>query len=297
MKHEKRKKLLLISVGILILLVGIGAICYPMISAYFAEQTKSEVSTEYYKNVKEKDSEELAAIIASAQEYNRRYFLGEIDVYSPEGIQACGYYNELNIMGNGIMGYIDVPTAGINLPIYHGIGSEEMSIGAGHMPQSSLPVGGENTHSVISAHTGQASNPLFTNLPAIKKGDIFFVRILNMTLAYQVDYIDVVKPWETDAVKIESGKDYVTLLTCYPYPALTERLIVRGERVDYIEMEQEAQFGLDQEQREKAQYFYYENWMIGIYIGAAIFAVMLMCFTFAKLIKKLKKGGHNGKEK
>ncbi|MGL6200613.1 MAG: class C sortase [Lachnospiraceae bacterium] len=142
----------------------------------------------------------------------------------------------LNINGNGMMGYIRIPDINVKLPIYHGTSSEVLEKGAGHLTQTSLPIGGASTHTVLSAHTGNSKSELFTNLVQLKEGDIFYLEVLGETLAYKVDQIKVVEPTDIESLAIELSKDYVTLVTCTPYGINTYRLLVRGERTDYIEV-------------------------------------------------------------
>lgn len=296
---NKRKTSGLIVAGVILLLLGISVVFYPVFSSWYAERTRSEFAVEYYEKVGEKDNQELSAAIESAKEYNKRLFTSQISVSSPEDIEDNGYYNELNLIGNGIMGYIDIPSIDVYLPIYHGLGEKEMSVGAGHMPQSSLPVGGVNSHAVISAHTGQASDPLFTNLPQMKEGDIFYVHILDVTLAYQVEFIDVVEPWEIDSVKIESGRDLVTLLTCYPFPTNTDRLIVRGERIEYTStaVDETVPMETAPEEDQNTKSLWLSNWMQGIYIGVGLFLLILLVFFVVNSVLRKKKGGNNGEKK
>lgn len=147
----------------------------------------------------------------------------------------------LNIAGDGIMGIVEIPKIDIKLPIYHTTREDVLQVAAGHLEGSSLPVGGASTHAVISAHRGLPSASLFTDLDKLEEGDHFLIHVLNETLCYEVDKISVVKPEETSGLAVEEGKDLVTLLTCTPYGVNTERLLVRGHRVEYVEQEVEAE--------------------------------------------------------
>ena len=285
---KKRKTGLLILATVMVLLMGICAVCYPFISARYENREKSEVITEYYDTVQKQDDSELRAAILSAQEYNRKIFSGEYSLLEPE---ENGYYEELNILSNGIMGYIDIPKIDIYLPIYHGIGDTEMRSGCGHMPQSSLPVGGENTHAVLSSHTGGTSK-LFTDLEEMEVGDQFFIHILNITLAYEVESVDVVLPTEIDKIKIESGRDLCTLITCTPYGVNTHRLLVKGHRVDYTEpeedIEQPVAAPVSQPEEIRPSTIHY---LQGILIGLGLsFAILLVGLIIYFLCRKRKKG-------
>lgn len=296
---KKRNTVALVIAGVLLLVIGLCVAFYPIFSSWYSEHTRSEVAVEYYEMVGEKANEDLSAAIESAREYNKKLFTGEVSVSSADDIENNGYYDELDIIGNGVMGYIDIPSIDVYLPIYHGLGDKEMSVGAGHMPQSSLPVGGTNTHAVISAHTGQASDPLFTNLPQMKEGDAFYVHILDTTLAYKVESIKVVEPWEIDSVKIESGRDLVTLLTCYPFPTNTDRLIVRGERIEYTPTVEDETVPMETaaEEDKSASSLWLSNWMQGIYIGVGLFLGILIIFFVVSAVLGKKKGGKNGAKK
>jgi len=145
------------------------------------------------------------------------------------------YHSILNIRGDGMMGYIRIPAISVKLPIYHGTGEDILEKGVGHLEQTSFPIGGESTHTVLSAHTGSPAAELFTNLDKLEKGDLFYLEVLGETLAYRVDQIKVVEPTDIDSLMIESSKDYATLVTCTPYGINSHRLLVRGERTEYIE--------------------------------------------------------------
>ena len=145
------------------------------------------------------------------------------------------YNNLLKIDDTGMMGYIDIPKLDIVLPVYHGISEKVLQSGVGHLPNTSLPVGGESSHAVLSGHRGLANAKIFTDLNKMEVGDVFYIKVLHHTFAYQVDQILTVLPSETDALQIEKGKDYVTLVTCTPYAVNTHRLLVRGTRIPYEE--------------------------------------------------------------
>ena len=153
------------------------------------------------------------------------------------------YLSQLSFREDGVMGYIEIPKISVSLPIYHGTGEEVLSKGAGHLQGSALPVGGENTHCVISAHRGLPSAAMFTDLDQLEIGDHFYISVLNETLCYEVDQILVVEPEDTSALDVAEGMDLVTLVTCTPYGVNTQRLLVRGHRVPYTQetMEQEAE--------------------------------------------------------
>ena len=173
----------------------------------------------------------------AAREYNEQIKEESIpDAFSiRDGITDETYEALLNIGSDGMMGYVEIPVIGENIPIYHYTTEESLKKGAGHLFGSSLPIGGENTHAIISAHRGLPSAKLFTDLNLVEEGDVFYIHVLNKTLAYQVDQILTVKPEETESLVIQDGEDLVTLVTCTPYAVNTHRLLVRGHRIDYDE--------------------------------------------------------------
>lgn len=235
-----KQKLPLILIG-LILAAGLGIFLYPTVSDLISRYTASTVIKEYQKTVDHTDQAEMDAMIEAAERYNRG--LPGILSMDPFGTDSenpylnDSEYNSLLTM-NGVMGYIDIPKVNIYLPVFHGTSEEVLQKGAGHLYGSALPVGGESTHSVVSAHRGLPAAKLFTDLDQVKEGDVFYFHVLNRILAYQVDQIKVVEPTELEALNPEAGKDYMTLFTCTPYGINSHRLLVRGVRIPY---EQEAQ--------------------------------------------------------
>lgn len=182
-----------------------------------------------------------------ARDYNRQLLEGSVFLTDPfdPNLQldptVKPYANLLNLEGDGMMGYVEVPKIDVYLPIYHGTTSQVLEQGVGHLQNTSLPVGGESTHSVLTGHTGLSGKRLFTDLTAVEVGDVFYLHILGQTLAYQVDRIDIVEPDDTELLQVETGADLVTLVTCYPYGINTQRLLVRGTRIPYEEaVEQQA---------------------------------------------------------
>lgn len=228
----KKKRTALIILLIVILLIGISIMAYPIVSTMYMERVQSKVHTQYTDQISVQDSSLLDQIRESAYAYNQRLFAGEISIMTPE---ENGYYQEMIIPGvNGAMGYINIPRLHIELPIYHGVGNDSLSTGCGHMPQSSLPVGGENTYAVISAHTGMASSKMFTDLPMLEPGDQFQLEVLGETLTYEIQSdadIQTVLPHEVQAIRIRPGEDLCTLVTCVPFGVNTHRLLVTGHRI------------------------------------------------------------------
>lgn len=231
-----KRKIAIFSI-IIIFVLGIGVMSYPLISSFVNNIASRSQATEYKKSVAQMPDEETEKLINEAKDYNKN-MSGKIiltDPFDAEAYQKIGveYQNTLKINDEGLMGYIDIPKINVYLPIYHGTSPETLAKGAGHLQNTSLPVGGESSHSVISAHSAFPGETFFDYLTDMQEGDEFFVHILDKTLKYEVDQIYVVLPEEVDKLRIVNGGDYVTLLTCTPYTINTHRLLVRGKRVPY----------------------------------------------------------------
>jgi len=231
----------------LVLLAGITLMSYPFLADWYIQLHQGEVIQNYDEEVASINQAELDAERSRAQIYNEA-LLGNVELTDPftgsgDGAPSAAYYSVLNIGGDGMMGYIRIPAIKVKLPIYHGTSQEVLAKGVGHLEQTSFPIGGESSHTVLSAHTGSPTSELFTNLDQLEEGDLFFLEILGETLAYQVDQIKVVEPDDIDGLMIEPSKDYATLVTCTPYGINSHRLLVRGERTEYIEEQDENAAG------------------------------------------------------
>lgn len=210
-----------------------------MFSDWYISRHQGQVVDNYDKKAAQMSQKEINEALEKAQEYNEE-LLGNVvltDPFDPDAVkkQNEDYDNLLNIAGDGVMGSVEIPSIDVYLPIYHGTDSESLEKGAGHLENSSLPVGGKGTHSIISAHTGLPSAKMFDNLTEVKEGDVFYIHVLNRTLAYEVDQIKVVLPENVSDLLIDKNKDYVTLVTCTPYGINSHRLLVRGTRIPYKE--------------------------------------------------------------
>ncbi len=224
------KKHLITLLLILIGLIGVGMLIYPSFSNWWNTMNQSRVVATYAEAVGNLDREEFDRIIKEASEYNSR--LSESGMlYRMNEEQQQEYDSLLNIDGNGVMGYIDIPKIHITLPIYHGTADTVLQVAIGHLTGTSLPVGGEGTHCVVSGHRGLPSARLFTDLDKMVEGDTWTINVLDRTLTYEVDQIRVVEPSNLADLQIEPGKDYCTLVTCTPYGINTHRLLVRGHRI------------------------------------------------------------------
>ena len=230
MKDRKNIKKVFIN---LIFIIGFLICLYPLISSIISGYYQKSAIATYNKSINNIEVSALNEDISKAENYNSTlYNYNKISKDRTDIAILKEYENILNV-GDGIMGSIDIPSIGVNLPIYHGTSEEVLTQGAGHVEGSSLPIGGINTRSLLSAHTGLPTSKLFTSLDELVIGDLFFIRIQNETLAYKVRDIKIIDPEDIESLKIEDGKDLVSLITCTPYGLNTHRLIVTGERVAY----------------------------------------------------------------
>lgn len=214
----------------LLFLLGAGLFLYPTISEHLSARQQAETISRYVTDLPADWSKEYQQLWSDATAYNAA--LGETGItwqLSPE--EESAYYAYLSSVSDGIMSYITIPAIDCSLPIYHGVEETVLQVGVGHLPGSSLPVGGESTHCVLSGHNGLPSARLFTDLDQLQEGDTFQLHTLGVTLTYQVDHIAVLEPTDLGLLQIEAGKDYCTLVTCTPYGVNSHRLLVRGVRV------------------------------------------------------------------
>ena len=226
---RRHKTVIFLTLGFL---VGICILLYPAFSDFWNSKTQSRAITNYESVLEKLESEDYTAIFEKAYAYNKALF--ETDFPLTDYPQVPGYYDTLRVTDNDMIGYLKIDRIDVELPIYHGTTEEVLGRGVGHLEGSSLPVGGENTHSVMSAHRGLPSAKLFTDLDRVEKGDTFQVVILDQVLTYQVDFIKVIDPTDISDLQIIEGGDYCTLFTCTPYGINTHRLLVRGIRVETI---------------------------------------------------------------
>ncbi len=227
---SKKSNIITTIIFTIILLVGLSVMLYPVVSNWWNNRVMSRAVADYNETVREIDTSKADAMVAEAQAYNEKIARLEAPLINYEDIQ--GYEDVLDITGTGIMGYITIPVIQVEIPIYHGTSSEVLNSAAGHIQGSSLPVGGINTHSVISAHRGLPSAKLFSDLDQLVVGDTFTVTVLNNVYTYEVEEILIVLPEEMDKLAIYPGKDYVTLMTCTPYGVNTHRLLLRSHRIE-----------------------------------------------------------------
>ena len=217
-----------------ILFIGLSLLLYPTASDYWNSFHQTRAIATYAENVANLDNNQYDQLWEDARAYNQALPFRSNPYYLSEE-QRAEYESLLDVSGLGVMGYIEIPEIDVSLPIYHGIEESVLQVAVGHLDWTSLPVGGESTHCVLSGHRGLPSAKLFTNLDKLREGDTFLLRILDEVLTYEVDQILIVEPQETAALRVVEGKDYCTLVTCTPYGINTHRLLVRGHRVDNAE--------------------------------------------------------------
>lgn len=222
---------------ILCVLAGVGILAYPFVSNMLHDRKQDEIITEYDEQMENLAEEEKEEMLAVARQYNED-LIGNVvlsDPFDPEALERINedYDELLNYDDDGIMGYVQIPRIDVYEAIYHGTSDEVLAKGIGHLANTSLPVGGDGTHSVLSGHTGLPEAELFSNLEEMVEGDVFYIHVLGETLAYEVDQIKVVEPSDTSDLQIEADHDYVTLVTCTPYGINSHRLLVRGTRIPY----------------------------------------------------------------
>lgn len=222
---------------ILALFAGLSLLLYPTVSDYWNSLHASQAVADYAENVRNLEAEKYEQVLQDARNYNQMLPYKHTTFALSEEDKGA-YDTLLDISGTGVMGYIEIPTINISLPVYHGTEDAVLQIAVGHLEWSSLPVGGEDTHCVLSGHRGLPSAKLFTNLDKLVVGDKFVMRVLDEVLTYEVDQILIVEPTDVSTLMIEAGKDLCTLVTCTPYGINSHRLLVRGHR---IENQEEAQ--------------------------------------------------------
>lgn len=238
------KKRLINILLVIIFLIGLSLLLYPTFSDYWNSFHQSRAIASYAETVAQLDNEEYDKIWEAAKEYNRKLRQKASTLALTEE-QLEEYNSQLNIGGDGVMGYIEIPSIDVHLPVYHGTEESVLQVAVGHIEGTSLPTGGIGTHAVFSGHRGLPSAKLFTDLDELIVGDTFIFHILDETLTYEVDQILIVEPQEIDELMIDPEKDLCTLVTCTPYGINSHRLLVRGHRVENEEEAQELRVTAD----------------------------------------------------
>lgn len=277
----------------IIFLAGLSLLLYPFVANQWNNYRQKQLISGYEQVVSEKEAAEgidYDAERKKAEDYNEALLPcvlpDSFALAESSGVDPV-YMNTLNIAGDEMMGSVEIPKINIKIPIYHTTEEDVLNKGAGHLEGSSLPVGGANTHAVISAHRGLPSASLFTDLDQMKVGDHFLLHVLDETLCYEVDKISVVKPEDTSALAVEDGQDLVILLTCTPYGVNTERLLVRGHRVPYVEEE------VKEEKTVLSGSSLHTNYLLWVFVGLSVTAlfVFVLYLKETKLKRRANKGG------
>ena len=277
----------------IIFLAGLSLLLYPFVANQWNNYRQKQLISNYEQVVSEKEAAEgidYDAERKKAEDYNEALLPcvlpDSFALAESSGVDPV-YMNTLNIAGDEMMGSVEIPKNNIKIPIYHTTEEDVLNKGAGHLEGSSLPVGGANTHAVISAHRGLPSASLFTDLDQMKVGDHFLLHVLDETLCYEVDKISVVKPEDTSALAVEDGQDLVTLLTCTPYGVNTERLLVRGHRVPYVEEE------VKEEKTVLSGSSLHTNYLLWVFVSLSVTALFIFVLYLkeTKLKRRANKGG------
>ena len=277
----------------IIFLAGLSLLLYPFVANQWNNYRQKQLISGYEQVVSDKEAAEgidYDAERKKAEDYNEALLPcvlpDSFALAESSGVDPV-YMNTLNIAGDEMMGSVEIPKINIKIPIYHTTEEDVLNKGAGHLEGSSLPVGGANTHAVISAHRGLPSASLFTDLDQMKVGDHFLLHVLDETLCYEVDKISVVKPEDTSALAVEDGQDLVALLTCTPYGVNTERLLVRGHRVPYVEEE------VKEEKTVLSGSSLHTNYLLWVFVGLSVTAlfVFVLYLKETKLKRRANKGG------
>ena len=229
---------------VLVLVIGLSLLLYPSVSNYWNSRVSSHAVSNYLQEVAQMDNDQYEALWNSVREYNSA-LLGRPNPYVLDSDQQTAYNQLLDVGGTGIMGYIEIPSVNVMLPIYHGTDETILQVAVGHLEWSSLPAGGESTHCVLSGHRGLPSARLFTDLDKLEVGDYFVLHVLDQTLTYEVDQILIVEPQDTQALMIQEGKDLCILVTCTPDGVKSHGTQVRGHRIENIEEAQTVRVTAD----------------------------------------------------
>lgn len=263
---------------VVLLIIGVSLMLYPTLSEAWNSKHQTRAIETYQKVVSHVEPENYDHLLKEARAFNRELLL-RYDSFSISPDQKMVYEKLLTVESSGIMGYVEIPDIDCRLPFYHGVEDSVLQRAVGHMEWSSLPVGGKSTHCVLSAHRGLPSAKLFTDLDELVEGDVFFLNVLNETLAYEVDQIRIVEPEQVDDLRIQEGKDYCTLVTCTPYGVNSHRMLVRGHRVEnpdnYVNVSADA--------------IEVETFIVAPAIAVPILLILFIVFMF--MTRKKKKGG------
>ena len=285
-----KKKAVAFILAVIMFLLALGMTLYPLVSNWYYDHHQSQIHAQYQEQIEQAEDDTLIRAKELADAYNAALVPGTADeAYSREVLLAASedYEDLLNIAGNGIMGFVVIPKISVNLPINHGTDSQTLAAGVGHLLGSSLPVGGPNTHAVLTAHSGMSGQKMFSDIDELEIGDLFYLEVLGETLAYQVDQIRTVLPENTTYLQIAENEDFCTLVTCTPFGINTHRLLVRGERVP---LETDADEPADIEIPEAATTgsTWERHYLVGILLGVCL--ALLLAAIVLLVTRPRKKG-------
>lgn len=288
MRKKKAQNIITTVIFVLLFLVGLSLLLYPLISSKWNQYRSNSLIHDYTSSVAEVSAEDYSAWFEAAERYNAsldgKSIPDAFALVSEE--ENAEYFAQLAFRTDGIMAYIRIPKINVDLPIYHGTSVEVLEKGVGHLIGSSLPIGGEGNHAVLSAHRGLPSATLFTDLDQLAEGDHFYIHVLDRTLAYEVDQILIVEPSELESLARTPGEDYVTLVTCTPYGVNSHRMLVRGHRVEYVE-EVAAQEAADTVQSVHTRY---GLWAAGGLLVTLLFVLLILMIRSLRRDARRRKG-------
>ena len=288
--RDKRRKVITISLAALFFLLALGLTIYPVFSSRYNAAHQSQIHTEYQDAVQALPDAAIPEARAAAQAYNEELWSSIVRYgsYSKDSVTSAveEYAQLLDLTGTGTMGYVHIPKLGVSLPIYHGTEEETLDRGIDHLIGSSLPIGGSNTHTILTGHSGLASQKTFSDLDKLEIGDTFYLEVLNEVLAYEVDQINTVLPHDTTYLGLEEGKDLCTLVTCTPFGVNTHRLLVRGRRIAYPPEDSENPTMELTETSETVDSTWEQEYEKGVYFAIGIVAVICLILFIVWLTQK-----------
>lgn len=273
-----KQKKVCIAICIIVFVVAVLIVIYPLASNYLVEKKQRKVYTEYFENIEKYSNEDIYREKQKAIEYNEKQRSEE------------NYRKVLNIGDNGIMGYVKIPQIDVVLPIYHGTTAEVLEKGVGHLFGSSLPIGGIGTHCVLTGHSGMSGQKMFSDLDCLKKGDIFYIDVLDETLEYRIEDVYVIEPNETKSLRVDTAKDVCSLVTCTPFGVNTHRLVIRGERIEKCaDLTQNEKCADLAQNKNRPNSTWEREYIKGVFWGAIIVVNIVLLQRIYKKIKKRNK--------
>ena len=288
--RDKRRKIITVSLAVLFFLLALGLTVYPVFSSRYNEAHQSQIHTEYQDAVQALPDTAVPEARAAAQAYNEELWSSIVrhGSYSKDSVTSAveEYAQLLDLTGTGTMGYVHIPKLAVTLPIYHGTEEETLERGVGHLIGSSLPIGGSSTHTILTGHSGLASQKMFSDLDKLKIGDTFYLEVLNEVLAYEVDQINTVLPHDTTYLGLEENKDLCTLVTCTPFGVNTHRLLVRGHRIPYTPANTENPAIELAETEEGVDSTWEQEYEKGVYLAIGIVALICLILFIVWLTQK-----------